>query len=174
MTDRMNISSGFPGDKTVVTRPGGAYDAVNIGANRFVRFRMKGRLLPLIALAACLLAFCGPVVAHHGSQGYDFTKRITLKGTVSQFVWANPHCQIYLDAKDESGKVVNWAVELNNPGNLIRLGWTHAALKAGDAVSLEFHPGKDGKPVGICADVLFPDGRRLHSTQGCGLPQEPE
>jgi hypothetical protein len=89
-------------------------------------------------------------------------------------VWANPHCQIYLDAKDDKGRVVNWAVELNNPGNLIRLGWTHTALKTGDEVSLEFHPGKDGKPVGICADVLFPDGRKLHSTQGCGIPQEPE
>jgi hypothetical protein len=135
---------------------------------------MRGRFIAFIALACGLLAFCGPVVAHHGSQGYDFTKRITLKGVVSQFVWANPHCQIYLDAKDETGKVVNWAVELNNPGNLIRLGWTHTALKTGDQVSLEFHPGKDGKPVGICADVFFPDGRKLHSTQGCGLPQEPE
>src|SRR6202163_4400411 len=97
---------------------------------------MKGRLITVCALAAGLLVFSGPVVAHHGSQGYDFTKRITLKGTVSQFVWANPHCQIYLDAKDDKGNVVNWADELNNPGNLIRLGLSHVALKAGDAVSL--------------------------------------
>ena len=135
---------------------------------------MKSRLITVVACAAGLMVFCGPVVAHHGSQGYDFSRRITLKGTVARFVWANPHCQIYLDAKDENGKVINWAVELNNPGNLIRLGWTHVALKTGDEVSLVFHPGKDGKPVGICADVLFPDGRKLHSTQGCGIPQEPE
>ena len=135
---------------------------------------MNGRLGMLGALVGGLLLFGGPAVAHHGSQGYDFAKRITVKGTVSQFVWANPHCQIYLDAKDETGKIVNWAVELNNPGNLIRLGWTHNALKTGDEVSIEFHPGKDGKPVGICADVVFPDGRRLHSSQGCGLPQGPD
>src|SRR6202007_1967106 len=104
---------GPAGGKIVVTWPAEAYDLVNIGPNRFERLRMKGKPLTLFALAAGLLAFCGPVVAHHGSQGYDFTKRITLKGTVSQFVWANPHCQIYLDAKDETGKVVNWAVELN-------------------------------------------------------------
>lgn len=135
---------------------------------------MKSRFIAAIALAAGLLAMCGPVVAHHGSQGYDFTKRITLKGVVSQFVWANPHCQIYLDAKDNTGKVINWGVELNNPGNLVRLGWTHGALKEGDEVTLIFNPGKDDKPVGICADVLFPDGRKLHSTQGCGLPSEPD
>jgi len=135
---------------------------------------MKNRLIALIALSGGLLVFCGPVVAHHGSQGYDFTRRITLKGTVSHFVWANPHCQIYLDAKDENGKVVNWGVELNNPGNLVRLGWTHQAVKDGDEVTMVFNPGKEGKPVGICADVFFPDGRKLHSNQGCGQAEEKE
>ena len=129
---------------------------------------MNAKLVTLIALAAGLLVFSGPVVAHHGAQGYDLTKRISLKGTISQFVWANPHCQIYLDVKDDKGKVVNWAVELNNPGNLIRLGWTHTALKEGDEVTLTFSPGKEDKPVGICADVVFADGRKLHSSQGCG------
>jgi hypothetical protein len=135
---------------------------------------MKGRLIALIALAGGLLLYCGPAVAHHGSQGYDFTKRISVKGTVSRFVWANPHCLIFLDSKDDKGKVINWGVELNNPGNLIRLGWTHTALKEGDEVRMEFNPGKDGKPVGICADVFFPDGRRLHSTQCPGLATETE
>ena len=135
---------------------------------------MKGRLITVVALAAGLMVFCGPVAAHHGSQGYDFSKRITLKGTVARFVWANPHCQIYFDSKDEKGNVINWALELNNPGNLIRLGWTHGALKNGDEVTLVFNPGKEGKPVGICADVFLADGRKLHTTQGCGgLPQEP-
>ena len=134
---------------------------------------MKVRLIPLISLAAGLLFFCGPIGAHHGSQGYDYTKRISVKGTVSRFVWANPHCQIFLDAKDDKGNPVTWGVELNNPGNLIRLGWTHTVLKEGDEVRMEFNPGKDGKPLGICADVFFPDGRKLHSTQCPGLPAEP-
>lgn len=133
---------------------------------------MKSRLMLFIALAAGLLALCGPVVAHHGSQGYDFTKRISVKGTVTRFAWANPHCQIYLDARDDKGGMVNWGVELNNPGNLVRLGWTHVALKEGDEVTLVFNPGKEGKPVGICADVFFPDGRKLHSDQGCGVELE--
>jgi hypothetical protein len=128
---------------------------------------MKSRLITFFVIAMGLLAFCRPVVAHHGAQGYDFSRRITVKGTVSRFVWANPHCQIYLDSKDDKGNVVNWGVELNNPGNLIRLGWTHGSLKDGDEVTLVFNPGKEGKPVGICADVVFADGRKLHTTQGC-------
>ena len=135
---------------------------------------MKRKFIAIVGFAVGILLLGGPVRAHHGSQGYDFTKRVTLKGTVARFAWANPHSQIFLDVKDDKGNVVNWAIELNNPGNLVRLGWTHMALKSGDEVSLNFNPGKDGKPVGICADVLFPDGRKLHSTQGCGAPEEPE
>ena len=135
---------------------------------------MKIRLLAMVAMAVGLLFFSGAAVAHHGSQGYDFSRRISVKATVSRFVWANPHCQIFLDAKDDNGKSTNWGVELNNPGNLVRLGWTHNILKEGDEVRLEFNPGKDEKPVGICVDVFFPDGRKLHSSQGCGVPTEPE
>jgi hypothetical protein len=134
---------------------------------------MKGRLITLISLAAGLLFFCGPVMAHHGSQGYDSSRRISVKGTVSRFLWANPHCLIFLDSNDDKGKVVTWSIELNNPGNLIRLGWTHTALKEGDVVTVEFNPGKNDKPVGLCADVFFPDGRKLHSTQCPGLAPEP-
>jgi len=136
--------------------------------------QVKQRLIALIGVAGSILTMSAPVVAHHGSQGYDFKRRITVRGTVSQFVWANPHSQIFLDAKDDKGKIVNWGVELNNPGNLIRLGWTHTALKEGDEVTPVFNPGLDNKPVGICADVFFPDGRKLHSSQGCGPLPEPE
>lgn len=115
---------------------------------------------------------CGPVMAHHGSQGYDLTARKTLKGTVSRFAWQNPHAQIYVDVKDEKGTVATWAMELNNPGNLVGLGWTHSSVKAGDEVTVTFSPGKEGRPVGICVDVAFADGRKLHSSQGCSGEQE--
>src|ERR1700721_2421429 len=68
----------------------------------------------------------------HGGQGYDHSKKLTLKGTVSEFSWTNPHAQIYLDAKDESGTMAHWGLELNSPGNLVKLGWEHTSLKTGD------------------------------------------
>jgi len=133
---------------------------------------MKRAVGTCFILFAALAMVCGPAIAHHGSQGYDLNSRKTLRGTVSRFAWQNPHAQIYVDVKDDKGAVVTWAMELNNPGNLVGLGWTHSSVKAGDEVTLTFYPGKEGRPVGICVDVLFADGHKLHASQGCSGEQE--
>jgi len=129
---------------------------------------MKSALVTFCALALGLLVMSGPVAAHHGVQGYDHSKRLTLTGTVSEFAWQNPHAQIYFDAKDETGTMVHWGLELNSPGNLVRLGWEHSSLKAGETVQASFYPGEQGKHVGICIDIVKADGTKLHSNQGCG------
>jgi hypothetical protein len=134
---------------------------------------MKRGLATSFALLLGLAMVCGPVMAHHGSQGYDFSApRKTLKGIVSRYAWANPHAQLFVDVKDDKGNVVTWAMELNNPGNLVGLGWTHSSVKAGDEVTVTFNAGKEGRPIGICVDVVFADGRKLHSSQGCSGEQE--
>jgi hypothetical protein len=79
-----------------------------------------------------LLMVCGPVFAHHGTNAeYDSTRPITLKGTVTEFEFANPHAQIYFDVKDDAGNVMHWACETGSPGRLIRTGWTRNALLPG-------------------------------------------
>ena len=132
----------------------------------------QGKLAVLVLLIGITMSGV-PALAHHGSQGYDLSgQRKTLKGTVTRFAWENPHAQIYLDVKDDKGGVVTWAMELNNPGNLVTLGWNHSSVKVGDAVTVTFFPGKEGRPIGICVDVLFADGHKLHSSQGCSGEQE--
>jgi hypothetical protein len=101
------------------------------------------RPLPLIAL----LLFACPLFAHHGNSAYDETARVSIQGTVTEFIWVNPHSQIYLDVKDRSGKVVKWGVETNSPGILSRAGWTRRSLKAGDKVTIIMCPAKNGQPV---------------------------
>ena len=134
---------------------------------------MKRSMPAALALLVSVMAPWSPALAHHGSQGYDLTgSRKTLKGTVTRFAWENPHAQIYLDVKDDKGTAANWAMELNNPGNLVTLGWNHSSVKAGDAVTVTFFPGKEGRKIGICVDVLFADGHKLHSSQGCSGEQE--
>lgn len=129
---------------------------------------MKRRWAPLFAIVAGLVAVCVRLPAHHGAAGYDYSvPRKTLKGTVERFTWQNPHSLLFLDLKDGKGNVVVWTMELNNPGNLVELGWTHTSLKAGDQVTVTFNPAKNNRPIGICVDVLFADGRKLHSSQGC-------
>jgi len=127
---------------------------------------MKPKWASSFALVAGLVMAGGSVLAHHGAVGYDYSvPRKTLKGKVSQFTWQNPHTLLLLDVKDEKGVVV-WTMELNNPGNLVELGWTHSSLRPGDEVTVTFNPAKS-KPNGICVDVFFPNGRKLHSSQGC-------
>jgi hypothetical protein len=127
--------------------------------------RMKFHRVFFLLLAWVIT--CAPASAHHGAVGYDYSvPRKTLKGAVEQFTWQNPHTLLLLNVKDEKGTVTVWTMELNNPGNLVELGWTHSSLKPGDEITVTFNPAKS-KPNGICVDVLFPDGRKLHSSQGC-------
>jgi len=130
--------------------------------------RMKTLATPLSLLV--LLSTAGVLFAHHGNTAYDETARVRIQGTVTEFIWTNPHSQIYLDVKDGSGKVVNWGVETNSPGILTRAGWTRRSLKVGDQVSIILCPAKNGQPVAYAGSgdpgtkVIFADGRELDFT----------
>jgi hypothetical protein len=127
---------------------------------------MKKLARPLRLLA--LLLSASALFAHHGNSAYDETARVSIQGTVTEFIWTNPHSQIYLDVKDKSGKVVNWGVETNSPGLLTRAGWTRRALKAGDKITIILCPAKNGQPVAYAGSgdpgtkVIFEDGRELN------------
>jgi Family of unknown function (DUF6152) len=104
----------------------------------------------LAPFAVVLLAVCAPLSGHHGTNiSYDHSKPMTLKGTVTEFVWRNPHAQLYFDVKDEAGNVVHWAGELNSPGVLSGQGWTRKMFVPGDQVVLSVFPSKAGAPVGV-------------------------
>ena len=118
-------------------------------------------------LAAIVLLVCAPAFAHHGNSAYDETARVPIKGTVTEFVWTNPHSQIYLDVKDAGGKVVHWGIETNSPGILTRAGWTRRSLKPGEEITVILCPAKNGAPVAYIGSgdpgtkVVFADGREL-------------
>ena len=126
---------------------------------------MKLRLRKSILLIGSLLAVCGPLWAHHGNSAYDEEHWITISGTVTEFVWSNPHCEIFMDVKDDKGAVVNWAIESQSPGILRRNNWTRTSVKPGDQITVNFAPAKNGAPVGFTGNkngkVVFPDGRIL-------------
>jgi Family of unknown function (DUF6152) len=120
-----------------------------------------------IALVGTYLFLYAPAFAHHGNSAYDETARVPIKGIVTEFVWTNPHSQIYLDVKGKDGKVVNWAIETNSPGILTRAGWTRRSIKVGDEVTIILCPAKNGAPVAYIGSgdpgtkVIFADGREL-------------
>ena len=97
-------------------------------------------------LATVLLALAVTVSAHHGSAAYEMDKSVTVKGKITDFQFVNPHVLIFMDVKDDSGKVTNWAGELTSPNRLTRLGWSKDTLKVGDEVTMAGAPSKSGAP----------------------------
>ena len=125
---------------------------------------MKGKLLA-VAVVGLGLA-CGSAFAHHGSGlSYQMDKSVTVKGTVTNFRWANPHAQLYFD-ESKDGQVIHWAAEMNSPGVLIRDGWSKTTVKPGDVITVTMHPSRSGDPVGLCGVIVLPDGRQIQGYTG--------
>jgi hypothetical protein len=125
------------------------------------------------AMSVGLLIFGGPTLAHHGNAAYDLEKPIALKGAVTEFVWSNPHVQIYFDVKDDKGKVVHWASETVSPGLLARSGWTKDELKPGDEITITLGPAKNGAPIGYALKIVLANGKQLILGQGRDTPYTP-
>ncbi len=105
-----------------------------------------------------LLAASLPLVAHHGNAQYE-NKRITLKGTVTEWLWINPHVFLKLDVKDDQGKVVNWVAELVPPSTMVNFGFTAKTFKPGDQVTIVTTAvARNGAPVARLGDVIRSDG----------------
>lgn len=123
-----------------------------------------------IALAgAGFLMAALPVMAHHSfAAEFDANKRVNLTGTVTKVEWLNPHIWIYLDAKDESGKITKWQCEGGAPNSLVRNGWTREALKAGDEVTISGSLAKDATNTCNASTVKLPDGRRVFAASSEG------
>jgi hypothetical protein len=122
---------------------------------------MKTSRLNFLIAATAILTFGIPVWAHHGNAAYDDKNPITIKGTVTEFAWVNPHVQIYLDVKDDKGKVAHWSVETYSPGKLVRAGWSKDVVKPGDMVSITLIPARNGSPVGFLHKMVLPNGKEL-------------
>lgn len=123
---------------------------------------MKVKFLISFTSLLGVLAICMPTLAHHGSApSYDSTKTVTMTGTVTEWVWANPHCQLYFDVKDENDNIVHWAAETNSPGALARAGWSRKVFNAGDTITITVFPSKVGAPVGLISKIVLSDGRVL-------------
>jgi hypothetical protein len=108
-----------------------------------------------------ILLVSAPLLAHHGAAALDTGKEITLKGTVTEWTWSNPHCFLQFDAKDESGTVRNWAVETQNPTAMTQRGFSRSAFKAGDEVTVTLEPVKNGQAIGRLLTVILPGGQKL-------------
>jgi hypothetical protein len=126
-----------------------------------MKFRFAG-------CAALALLTGSAALAHHSFAMFDQTKQLSLKGTVVEFQWTNPHAFIQIEVPGGDGSKQAWSIELNSPNNLKRQGWKSTALKAGDAVTIVINPLRNGTKGGLFVAVTLPDGKVLGDATRAG------
>jgi len=120
------------------------------------------RFLSIVVLTLFALSFSGGLLsAHHSVAGYDTQKEVTMRGVIKEFNWRNPHVYVVWEIKDESGKPVEWAGELNSPSSMIQVGMNRNSLKPGDEVVITVNPSKTGNALGIVRKITMADGKLI-------------
>jgi Family of unknown function (DUF6152) len=130
---------------------------------------MRRNLAVVVLATAVLLAVCVPLFAHHGAAVYDTTKSLMVKGTVTDWMWANPHCWLKVDARDENGETVHWIIENQAPVNIANYGWSKGTFKPGDEVVVEVQPYKNqsaSAPIGRFSGRVTINGQVFKSKSG--------
>jgi hypothetical protein len=119
-------------------------------------FRRNG--LRGLAAAAVVALVALPCAAHHSAAMFDFKRPLTLRGTVKELQWTNPHCflQLLVPAR---GALTEWSVELLSPAGMYRMGLRPGSFKPGDKVTVVISPLKDGTSGGLLAAVIDANGQ---------------
>jgi hypothetical protein len=114
-------------------------------------------MLPWIAM----LCLARGAAAHHSTAEFDYSKQVTIKGTVKEVQWTNPHSYIQLLADEAGGERIQWSVEIGSPSLNINMGWRKTSVKPGDVVTMTLSPARNGKPYGTLRTLTFADGSKL-------------
>jgi hypothetical protein len=109
-------------------------------------------------MAACLTP---AATAHHSTAEFDYTRQVTIKGTVKEVQWTNPHSYIQLMADGTAGEKIQWSVEIGSPSLNINMGWRKNSVKVGDVLTMNLSPARNGKPYGTLRVLTFADGQKL-------------
>jgi len=129
---------------------------------------MRFRTIGSLGVALGVLLAAAPVSTHHSfSAEYDITKPVTLKGLVTKVEWMNPHTFFFINVKDQSGKVTNWALEMGAPSALQKQGWTRNTLQVGDEVTVEGSLARNGTNLAN-ANAVFKGGRKMGAASSAG------
>jgi hypothetical protein len=120
---------------------------------------MMKRLIVTLTVAGLLLIVSGPILAHHGQADHDTSKNVTVKGTMTDFKFINPHCLLFFDVTNDKGETEKWEGQLTSPNKLAHVGWTKYSLKPGDAVTVGGYPSKSGSHTIWIRSLIGPDGK---------------
>jgi hypothetical protein len=124
---------------------------------------VRTKLGTILFFVVGFMAASFPVLAHHGSASYDTAKTVTVKGTVTGYIWANPHVFLKVEAKDESGNILHWVIEAENVVTQAGKGWSNSTFKPGDQVVVDVTPAKNGQPIGRFKGHIEINGQEFKS-----------
>ena len=120
---------------------------------------------PALAYLATSL-FAVAALAHHSTAMFEWGKEKKLEGTIDKFEWTQPHTFIWVNVPGKGGKVEQWGLEGMSPSWLGRNKWSSKSLKAGDKITVDYYPLRDGRHGGFFVRVSLPDGRTLDALPG--------
>ncbi len=117
----------------------------------------RRQIFALSAVGALLAA--APSFAHH-SWPVDFSKEITVKGTVTDYQWGNPHVMMGLDVQ-ANGKTERWRVGGPSTNRMAANGWDKTTLKPGDVITASGYRFTDGQPVLRLQKIVMDSGKEM-------------
>jgi hypothetical protein len=110
-------------------------------------------------------------MAHHGAAAYDTSNVISVKGTVTEYKFINPHVKISIAVKNDKGKIETWISEANSPNVLSRRGWSRDTMKPGDEITLIGNKGKNGSLTLRLQKVVLSTGQELDPNSITDVPK---
>lgn len=110
------------------------------------------------ALGLAVMIGSAPGRAHHSAVAFDQEEVVRVTGTVTRFVWRNPHMAINMEVEDAGGGSVLWKIEGPGTTVLSRQGFNRQSLDNGDRITVVVHPLKNGRPGGLLQAITLASG----------------
>ena len=120
---------------------------------------MKSSCVPALVVLSLVSAVM-PLAAHH-SWPVSFDKLVTVKGTVTEFTWANPHPMMILEVQGNDSRTEKWEVGGPAINRMEANGWSKTTVKRGDVITGVGYQFADGKKVLRLERVVLADGKEL-------------
>ena len=121
---------------------------------------MRVSRVPIVCVALALVSGAVPLSAHH-SWPADFSRLVTVKGTVTQLVWENPHPMMTLEVRTDDGKTEKWLVGGPAINRMEANGWTKTTVKPGDVITGIGYQFADGQKIIRLERVVLADGKEV-------------
>lgn len=111
-------------------------------------------LIRAIAGVVLLGLGAGNAVAHHSAVAFDKAKTEQVEGTVTRFIWRNPHLSIQMEVDGET-----WRIEGGSTNDMVNNGFDRNSIAEGDVITVMVNPLKSGEPGGLMQGLTLADGK---------------